>query len=307
MRDYLAVQIPPADAASLAIVSIASYCLYGRMGESTPWGYEVAAAALGVILIFIQIRLAEDVEIWCIGREVFGKLGRWRDEDFPPHTGRVLAGDGRVIPPPRVCLAWLGVTTVLVCLVCLGTDATALAVALSATAALLFADGVLRLTRHVPRGIGLVTMFEVVPAISLLYVYFAWASASDATLGAAEVLPVIALVWTNWEYWKFARKVGEVEIERVYALRTLGVCRTVLAMLALSLATNVALFAVADLSVAYLAAAIALHAVTAVSVVAYMARFRRMGMDAGQPWWAGLAFPLALTGLVLVQLLWYAF
>jgi hypothetical protein len=306
VRDYLAAQLPPADAASLAIVVVASYCLYGRMGEDTPWGYPVAAATLTVVLIFIQIRLAEDVEIWCNGGEVFGKLGRWRGGEVGPHPGRVVAGDGRVLPPPRPLFAWLGVTTVFICLVNIGTDSRALAVALSAPAAMLAADGLLRLNRIVPRAIGIVTLFEIVPAISLLYVYLAWASASGSTLEASSVLPVIGVVWTNWAFWKFGRKVGEVEVERIYALDTLSVCRVTLGVLGLSLATNVALYAVADLSVAYLVFAGAAHAVTAVSVIAYTRRFRRLRMEAGSPWWAGLAFPLALTAGVLVQLLAYA-
>jgi hypothetical protein len=210
----------------------------------------------------------------------------------------VLA-DGRVVPAPRALAAALAVSTAAIVLLNAPIDTAALLAALAGAALMLAAAGALRL-RWLPRALALVPFFELAPAAILVYVYFAWGAAAHATLAPGEVLPVVGIVWTNWEFWKFSRGVGKSAVERIYGLRSTGTRAVLGALLALSLAFSLALYSAARLSPLYLGYALALIVLAAASIARFAAADPARPR---QPWWAGLAFPNAITLGLLVQLL----
>src|SRR4051794_29243986 len=75
---YIDRQLPPMQAVALSIVSLASYALFGRIGGTTPWNWEVAAAVVTVVVLFFQVRLIEDVDAHVVGGELIANLGRRR-------------------------------------------------------------------------------------------------------------------------------------------------------------------------------------------------------------------------------------
>jgi hypothetical protein len=102
-------------AAALCVVTLCSYAILGRIGHTTPWSWEVVAAAITTVLLFFQVRLVEDIDIHACGGELIANLGRRRE--LPRHpSGRVVLADGRLVPKPSTLLGALAFTMAIVVL-----------------------------------------------------------------------------------------------------------------------------------------------------------------------------------------------
>src|SRR4051794_15553905 len=296
---YLDRQLPASQALSLCLVVVLSYLLYGRLGGTTPVGYELVAAAATVVLLFLQIRLVEDLEIDYNGSEMIGEIGRRSRPPRRERSTQVLLPDGRLVPRASTLVAGTVATTAALCALNAPLGIAPLAAALTATAALVLAGRLLRIER-LPRIFGTVPFFELVPALSLAYVYFAWRAAADASPAPVDVVVVVGLFSMNWEFWKFSRGIGKYDVERVYGLGLQTTCWASLAVVAVSMAFQLALWSRADLSVASLVSWVGVAAVSAAAMVATPGGLRRHGTrGARPPHWVGLAFPQAvLAGLI---------
>lgn len=298
IRRYLARQLPLAQIGALCVIVVVSLALYGRMGGVTRWGLAVPATAATVVLLFVELRLTEDVEIHYSGGERIGQLGRRRLPPSQGHAtpaGRVISGDGRVLPAPRTLATAIAGLACTVTALNAPVGAAATLAALAAIAAMLLAVLLLR-AALLPRLVGVLVFFELVPALILLYVYESWTDQAGAKLPAEAAIPVIGTFWLAWELWKFSRNVGTGDVERIYGLRDRGVRGMLAALMTLAALLAWRLYRTADLSPLYLAYALALAAVTAVAVVS-----PRRGR--ARPWWAGQAVPNAIAAGLVVQLL----
>jgi hypothetical protein len=293
---YVDRQLPPMQAAALCIVTLCSYAILGRIGHTTPWGWEIAAAAITTVLLFFQVRLVEDIDIHACGGELVANLGRRRE--LPRHpSGRVVLADGRLVPKPSTLLGALAFTIAIVVLLNAWIGRWALIAALVPTATSLVCVSLLRI-KELPRFMGAIPFFELVPAMTFSYTYFVWAAAAKAHLSFGSVAAVVALWWLNWQYWKFSRGIGVYDIERIYGLR-LQATRIVLVVLLLAVfGVTIPLYSDAQLSAIFLGYVACITAVFVISIVT-LARWRRDG----PPWWGGLALPNAIVLGVVVQLL----
>jgi hypothetical protein len=306
VRDYLDRQFPPSQVVSVCVVVTLSYLLYGRMADTTPVGYEPFGAAAVVVVLFLQIRLVEDLEIDYSGGELIGEIGRRRRPPRADRSTRVVVADGRVVPTASTLVAATALTTVVACALSAPMGAAVVAAALATTAVLLLSGLLLRI-RRLPRIFGTVLFFELVPALAIAYVYFAWRAASGDDLAVRDVVSVAGLFWTNWQFWKLSRGIGKYDVERVYGLAPRATCAALLGVVALALALQVALHSAADLSLAYLVYAIALSAVFAVAIARTVRELGRPeGLD-GQPRWVGLPFAHAVIAGIVAQLVAFAF
>jgi hypothetical protein len=302
VRRYLDKQFAPAQIASTCILVVVSYFLYARIAGASSFGYEVVASAVTVVLIFLQMRLVEDVDIHWSGGELLGQLGRRRPQTYRGHA-RIVLPDGRVVPRPPTLWAAIAATTGAIVVLNSPLGRPAVVAALSGTGLLILAYGVLRL-RALPRIVGLVAGFEVVPALAFVYIYFAWHAHTHVALSPADVIPVVVTFWASWEFWKFSRGIGKYDRERAYGLSPKHTCMASLGFAGLTLAFEIALWSRADLSVLYLAFVVGLTALIAVGIGTTMRSLRRAGrVEGGVPRWAGLAFPAAVLAGLGVQLL----
>ncbi len=297
---YVDRQLPPVQAAALCVVTLCSYALLGRIGHTTPWGWEVAAAAITTVLLFFQVRLIEDIDIHACGGELVANLGHRRE--LPRHpSGRVVLADGRLVPKPSTLLWAVAFTTAIVVLLNVWIGRWALVAALVPTTASLICASLLRI-QGLPRFLGVIPFFEVVPAMTFSYTYFVWAATANAHLSFGSVAALVALWWLGWQYWKFSRGIGVYDIERIYGLRLQGAmqgARIVLVVLLLAVfGVTILLYSDAHLSAIFLGYVACVTAVFIVSIVT-LARWSRDGV----PWWGGLALANAIVLGVVVQLL----
>jgi hypothetical protein len=302
VRRYLDKQFAPAHMASTCILVVVSYFLYARIAGISSFGYEVGASAVTVVLIFLQMRLAEDVDIHWSGGELLGQVGWHRPQTYRGHA-RIVLPDGRVVPRPLTLWAATVATTGVIVALNLPLGRPGIVAALSGPGLLIIAYGALRL-RVLPRIFGLVAGFELVPALAYLYVYFAWQAHTHVALSPAAVIPVVVTFWASWEFWKVSRGIGKYERERAYGLSPKHTCIASLGFVGLALPFQIALWSRADLSVLYLAFVVGLTAFTALGIGTTMRSLRRAGhVEGGVPHWAGLAFPAAVLAGLGVQLL----
>lgn len=300
MWRYVDRQLPPMQAAALCIVTTCSYALLGRIGHTTPWGWEVPSAAVTTVLLFLQVRLIEDIDIHACGGELIANLGRRRE--LPRNaSGRVVLADGRLVPKPSTLLGAIAFTTVIIVLLNAWISRGALIAALVPTTTSLVCASLLRI-RQLPRFLGVIPFFEVVPAMTFSYLYFVWAATARSHLSFGAVATLMALWWLNWQYWKFSRGIGVYEIERIYGLQLEGrlrAIRAVLSVLVLGvLGITIRLYLDAKLSPIFLGYVACVAAVFVTSIVT-LAGWRQTN----SPWWADLALSNAIVAGVIVQLL----
>src|SRR6266516_6349370 len=94
---YVDRQLPLPQIGALFVVVATSFALYGRITGTTSWELQLVVVALTVALLFLHMRLAEDVDIHYCGGELIGNLGPRRPL-AGAHPGRVVLGNGRVVP-----------------------------------------------------------------------------------------------------------------------------------------------------------------------------------------------------------------
>jgi hypothetical protein len=263
-------------AASVGVSGIASYAIYGQAaGHLRVDGHGIAAAVL-VVVLFLQYRLVDDIST----------------------TYNSELGGGASIPArPTVLIAGLVASLPLEFL--LEGDPTALLVALGALALMTLGSTGLALAKRSPAlsFAARVIFVEVVPVVIFTYVYFAWHGATGETLSPAAVVAAVGGLIGGFQFWKWSRDLGDEPYEQIYLISWPRV-RWVLVLLTVIIAAfNVLLFVEADLSVAYLVYVLAVCATFAAIAAP------RGQLDQTQPSWAGLTFPVLLQAGLYVQLL----
>ncbi len=273
---YLAEQFPPAQAAALSFACLVGYAVLGRLAGDVTLDVLAIVVALTVALLFLQLRLVDDVH-------TFYDTGGTGDIGGASLRGLVMA---------------TGVTTVLIGILNVG-DAAMLALALGTTAFMIGTSCIIqakRLPGALRLAVGRIPLFEVAPAAMLVYVYFGWRAATGDSLPAGEVALVVGVLLANFNFWKLSRHIGDRPRERIYQLTWPVVRLICTAILVVSLVLNVVLYDLADFSPAFLAASVAV-----ILVFGFLARPRRAA-DTQRRAWAGLPFAILMTLILFVQM-----
>jgi hypothetical protein len=147
----------------------------------------------------------------------------------------------------------------------------------------------------------LLACYETTPALVMLYGYANWRSGGGSALRPFELLAVTALFWAMYEFWKWSRKVGDVEYDPLGIGRS-GLRALLMALLAIAALSAAALHAVAGFSGAFLAYGVALP-------LAFALWMRRRWTAGGtsEParksgtGWSGLVFVAALESAILLE------
>jgi hypothetical protein len=283
---YLNEKFPPAQAVAIGLGSLVVYLMCGRLAtgaSSVGWG--AAAASVTSTLLFLQVRLLDDFDT------------HYSLEEITNAT-------------PRGLLAGVGVTTALVAVLNLGPSIVVFA--LAPTAVMVGASIVLALwcpmrttkplTARRPALIALtlgrVPLFDVGPALALVYVCARWEASTRSTISIASASLAVGSVWVLYEIWKVSRNTGRYEgYDNIY--RPIAVSwaqqRVIVAVLGLvSVALTIALYKSAGLSIAYLISGCGLG-------LALAALALRNVHDKRRPWWRGLIFPALMVIGMLVQ------
>jgi hypothetical protein len=275
VRRYLAKQFPFVQAVSIALTPIAAWLAFGKIDGHVSFGWPALAAALLVVLMFLQYRLVDDVCTYCNAQ---------------------LGGPGVIPARPRPMIA--GALATLPLVLVLQPHARPLLFALAVIAVMFACSFVLAIGDRLPlsRFVAQVPFVELVPVGIFAYVYVAWSDASGRTLAALEVIAVLGTLTAGFQFWKWSRHLGDDPIERIYRVSWNTVRWILLAVLAAGAAFNVLLYAEAGLSPAYLAYQLAAGAAFAVLAAP------RGRPDTTRPAWAGLGYPAALLAGLYLQL-----
>lgn len=273
---YFAQQYPPMQAASVGVSGIASYAIYGQAaGHLQVDGQGIAAAVL-VVVLFLQYRLVDDISTT---------------------YNRELGGGASIPARPTVLIAGLVASVPLEFL--LEPDPSALLVALVALVLMALGSTGLALAR---RSAALsfaarVTFVEIVPVVIFSYVYFAWRDSTGESLPPAAVMATIGGLIGGFQFWKWSRDLGAEPYEQIYFMSWPRVRWVLVSLTIIVAGFNTLLFLEADLSVLYL-----VYVIGVCTVFATLAAPRGQ-LDRSQPPWAALTFPVLLQAGLYVQLL----
>ncbi len=277
-RRYLSEQFPPVQAVTLSVGALVVWILCGRIAGSISFHWLLVAAIATVLLLFLQLRLLDDVHTYYVTSGA-GKIG-----------GASLGG----------LFCSVVVTTVAIVLINL-PHAAMLATASATTLVMVASSLIIRLERIFgPTSrlvFGRLPMFEIAPAAALAYVYVTWHTATSESLPAGDVAAVVGIVWASFDVWKLSRHLGDRPRERIYDITWPLVRWLCLGLLALSLVFVVVIARQADLSTAYL-----IYAIAVILLFAVLSRPRRTA-DLSRPRWVGLPFPAAMIAGAIIQLL----
>ncbi|WP_233808095.1 hypothetical protein [Paraburkholderia sp. HP33-1] len=290
-RDRLAVaadalrntlgRIPLAcEAVPIAGAFVCSLLLYGRIaGVALEPGWRVLAGLASFFLLFVQLRLIDDLDDL--------------DRDYP--AGHALAARRAAL---RVRLL-ASLAAIVVLLVALNAGMKHAWTAAAAATALAFAAPFVFKRLFPTRPLLCLPAFEGAPFAIFTYSYFFWRDMAERDLSVYVVVCVAGSMWTGYEFWKFSRKVGTTALQP-YHLTARGIRVALNALLILSLGINVALARLAGLSQTYLIYAALLPLVW---LVLLNVSWPGPASRPGRPRWAGTRFVVAVELGLLAALL----
>ncbi|HEY2605330.1 MAG TPA: hypothetical protein VGJ10_04865 [Paraburkholderia sp.] len=269
-----------AEAVPIAGAFICSLLLYGRIaGVALEPGWHVLAGLASFFLLFVQLRLIDDLDdLEC---------------DYP--AGHSLSAQ-RAALRARL-LASLAVVALL--LVALNSAMEHALTAAAAATALAFAAPFAFKRLFPTRPLLCLPAFEGAPFANFMYGYFLWRDMADRELSFYVVVCVAGSMWTGYEFWKFSRKVGTTALQP-YHLSARGVRVALNALLILAVGINVSLSRLAGMSPTY-----SIYAATLplVWLVWLNASWPGPASRPGRPRWAGTRFIVAVEFGLLAGLL----
>jgi hypothetical protein len=280
VRRYLNEKFPLAQAGVLCAACLVLWVLCGQIDRSISLDSMAVIAATTVTLLFLQLRLFDDVNTYYV-TEGRGDIG-----------GASLRG----------LLAGIVVTTLAIATINLWHGAM-LALALATTLLMTVASTILGLERKfgpnsaVKLVLGRLPLFELAPATAFIYLYLTWHTATSRSLSSLEITAVVGVIWAGFDVWKLSRHLGVRPWEPHYDIPWSTVRWLCQGLLALSLVLVVVLSNRAGFSTIYLA-----YAVAVIMLFAVLAR-PRQGPEPTKPWWVGLPYPSLMVAGLLVQLL----
>jgi len=254
-------------------------CCFGLFERLATGGDPAATAFTGAatfVLFFLLLRLADDLED--------------RETGAAHERRRLLAG---VV----LTLATIFVLNL--------SDGRLLAAALIGSAAVFLPA----FAKH--RGLSsrplLALVYEVVPALFLGYVYFAWLFSTAHELALLPAAAAILMFWSAYEFWKLTRKLGAGEVMQPYYLGPLGLRVAALSMLALALVSHVVVLIHARWSLPFSGFLIGLPILF---VIFLLVRWPT-GWNGKDAWrgpgsrlaWRGLVYPLVLSVGTLIEVI----
>ena len=268
------------EALPIAGAFVCSLLLFARIaGVALEPGWRVLAGLASFFLLFVQLRLIDDLDDL--------------ERDYP--AGHVLAAR-RAARRTRLLVGLAAVALLLVGLN-VGTrhawKAAAFATALAFAAPLVF-------KRLFPaRPLLCLPAFEGAPFAIFTYGYFLWRDVAGHELNLYVIACVAGSMWTGYESWKFSRKLGTPALQP-YHLSARGIRVALNALAILSLGVNVSLSRVASLPPTYTVYAATLPLVW---LVWLNARWPGPASRPGRPRWAGTRFVVAVQLGLLAALL----
>ncbi|MBB5447901.1 MULTISPECIES: hypothetical protein [unclassified Paraburkholderia] len=270
-----------AEAVPIAGAFVCSLFLYGRIaGVAIEPGWRVLAGLASFFLLFVQLRLIDDLDDL--------------ERDYP--TGHALLAR-REARRTRL-VASIAASAIL--LVALNTGMGHARTAAAAATALAFAAPFVFKRLLPTHPLLCLPAFEGAPFAIFTYGYFFWRDMAGRELSFYVVVCVAGSMWTGYEFWKFSRKVGTTALQP-YLLSARAIRVTLNALLILALGINVSLSRLASLSQTY-----SIYAATLplVWLVWLNASWPGPASRPGRPRWAGTRFIVAvelglLAGLLL--------
>ncbi|MBB5403492.1 MULTISPECIES: hypothetical protein [Paraburkholderia] len=269
-----------AEALPIAGAFVCSLLLYGRIaGVAVEPGWRVLAGLVSFLLLFVQLRLIDDLDDL--------------ERDYPAGHALLARREAR-----RTRLVASLATSALL-LVALNTGMGHARTAAAAATALAFAAPFVfkRLLPSCP--LLCFPAFEGAPFAVFMYGYFWWRDMAGRELSFYAVMCVAGSMWTGYEFWKFSRKVGTTALQPYHlSAREIRVALNVLLMLALGI--NVSLSRLAGLSQTY-----SIYAATLplVWLVWLNASWPGPASRPGRPRWAGTRFIVAVELGLLAEIL----
>lgn len=256
---------------------LSSYLVYWLgVSQRARLPVEVVAGGATVLLLFFEMRLADDVR----------DLGD--DHAVGCHGDVALADRRRDL---RVLAAVTAAVVVLVSAAFGWPVAGAAVLALGLT----WLGPAIPLWRSVAPVV--VLRYEAAPAAIMLFCYVFWAASSDREAPFALMLGTVAAFWLSYEFWKFSRKVGQ-DAYQPYGLSEAGIRAALVGLLCLSCAADLAIYASGDLSPVFLVYALV---VPTAMLCCLLARWPAPGCAGRTPVWGGLTFPVSLILAVAVE------
>lgn len=278
------LRLPLGSQAAIAAAFVCSYLLYGRIaGHSTPIGWTVLSGIASLLLLFLQLRLVDDLD----DLERDDPAALW-------NRSRRSGLRARLLTSLAACVAAIAFLN--------GTRLEGL-LAAAAASALTFA-GPFGFKRLFPNGLALGSiLFEGAPLLIFAYAYFFWRDAGGVELPWLAPVCVAGLFWTGYEFWKFSRKV-HTDAMQPYFLSPKGSRAALNLFLVLALTANLALTRIADLSGAYAgcAALVPLGFLVWMNATWPNSPDARARARATRPLWTGLTFVGALELGLLLEL-----
>jgi len=169
-------------------LALQSVYLHSSADAHVRW-LELAAGGTAFGLLFIQLRLVDDIDDF--------------DNDA---RGRPAGSRSRV--SRRRLVATLGIVMALVILLSLWSW-RALADTLGASLLMFLAPVTAKHPRLALRRPLLAVLYEGAPALIILYGYFAWSTYSGGSSPWYVAACTTALFWAGYEFWKFSRKLDQ--------------------------------------------------------------------------------------------------
>ncbi|WP_233859731.1 hypothetical protein [Paraburkholderia sp. HD33-4] len=269
-----------AEAVPIAGALACSLLLYGRIaGVAIEPGWRVLAGLASFFLLFVQLRLIDDLDDL--------------ERDYP--AGRALLAR-RETRRTRL-VAGLAATAIL--LVALNLGMGHARTAAGAATGLAFAAPFVFKRLFATRPLLCLPAFEGAPFAIFTYGYFLWRDLTGRELSFGAVVCVAGLMWTGYEFWKFSRKVGSTALQP-YHLPARGIRIALNALLIMALGVNVVLARLTGLSQTYSIYAAALPLVW---LVWLNASWPGPASKPGRPRWAGTRFVVAVQLGLLAELL----
>jgi hypothetical protein len=242
----------PSNGTAIVVTFLAVYLLCGSADGGAPLSWKALGGLVTFFLLFLQLRLVDDIDdAERDARE------RGLDDEAAGRRKRAL-----------IC----GLAGSALGIALLNWGEVALVPAIAATATSVLTPFVVR--RWATRGgsdesaslaarllVGV--FYEGTHLVIMLYVCFAWASVTGGTLPATTILAIAGTFWTAFEFWKYSRYVVKPDW-RPYGLSWPQARLALTAVLALSLAAQVATVFASRIPRAYLVYAVFVTAATVV-------------------------------------------
>ncbi|EEA04246.1 hypothetical protein BH160DRAFT_0419 [Burkholderia sp. H160] len=268
------------EAVPIAGAFVCSLLLYARIaGVALEPGWRVLAGLASFFLLFVQLRLIDDLDDL--------------ERDYPAGHALLARRETR-----RTRLVG-GLAASAILLVALNIGMGHARTAAGAATALAFAAPFAFKRLFSTRPLLCLPAFEGAPFAIFTYGYFLWRDMTGRELSFDVVLCVAGLMWTGYEFWKFSRKVGTTALQP-YHLPAHGIRAALNALLILALGINVALVRLAGLSQTYSIYAAVLPLVW---LVWLNASWPGPASRRGRPRWAGTRFIVAVELGLLAALL----